>query len=95
MPEAASAIADERLTATQADLRRLALSARELQPARIRQAAPAGQSQARPMAIVGGESRSLHGCPPEHLAEFTMYSAMLTPAEPRRAGAVFAASQRF
>jgi hypothetical protein len=75
LSDAISAIADERLTPAQADLRRLAINARELQPARARLASiSAAPAPSKPLFALDGSS-SLHGCAPNHIAEFTSRSS--------------------
>jgi hypothetical protein len=75
MSDALSAISDERLTAAQADLRQLSINARHLQPVRSRLASmSAAPAPARPSLALDGSS-SLHGCQPNHIAEFTNRSS--------------------
>ena len=80
LPDAVQAASDERLSAGEAELRRLVISAHQLQPARVRQHEMSLASTA-PALPLG--SSSLHGCVPEYIAEFTVRSSNLIAAESR------------
>jgi hypothetical protein len=81
MDSVALELGDAGLSDAQRDLRRLALAARELRPARVRQESIGAAAPVTPPLLAASVSSTLHGCGPNPLAEFTVGSATRTPPE--------------